>query len=143
MNPYSSHDTVRTIHTAHIEVRTVHDIPAVRPILYDTCVYVIQWSSPKTGSIGPYRAQKNYAICCFFLLVYCKLRDLWVLYYSKMANWWFLVDSNTFWMISGTSKMSLNIDPINGQIWTRGPRIYGFYYTKILKKILESIWEHP
>ena len=23
------------------------------------------------------------------------------------------------------------------------PRIYGFYYTKILQKILESIWEHP
>ena len=46
-------------------------------------------------------------------------------------------------MISGTSKMSLNLDPINGQIWTRGPRIYGFYYTKILHKILERIWEHP
>ena len=37
----------------------------------------------------------------------------------------------------------LNLDPINGQIWTRAPRIYGFYYTKILQKILESIWEHP
>ena len=43
-----------------------------------------------------------------------------------------------FWMISGTSKISLNLDPINGQIWTRGPRIYGFY-TKTLRKILESI----
>ena len=53
------------------------------------------------------------------------------------------MDSNTFWMISGTSKISLNLDPINGQIWTRGPRIYSFYYTKILQKILESIWEHP
>ena len=46
-------------------------------------------------------------------------------------------------MISGTSKISLNLDPINGQIWTRGPRIYRLYYTKILQKILESIWEHP
>ena len=36
---------------------------------------------------------------------------------------------------------SLNLDPINGQIWTRGHRIYGFYYTKILQE-LESIWEH-
>ena len=23
------------------------------------------------------------------------------------------------------------------------PRIHGFYYTKILQKILENIWEHP
>ena len=38
--------------------------------------------------------------------------------------------------------MSLNLGPINGQIWTRGPRIYGFYYTKVLQQILESIWGH-
>ena len=41
--------------------------------------------------------------------------------------------------------MSLNLDPINCQIldpkyWTRGPRIYGFYYTKILQEMIESIW---
>ena len=29
------------------------------------------------------------------------------------------------------------------QIWTHAPRIYRFYYTRILQKILESIWEHP
>ena len=46
-------------------------------------------------------------------------------------------------MISGTSKISSNLDPINGQIWARGPRIYSFYYSKILQKVLESIWEHP
>ena len=46
-------------------------------------------------------------------------------------------------MNSGTSKISLNLGPINGQIWTRGPRIYGLYYTRILQNILESIWEHP
>ena len=46
-------------------------------------------------------------------------------------------------MISGTSKISLNFDPMNGQIWTRGRRIYGFYYTKILHEILESIWGCP
>ena len=45
-------------------------------------------------------------------------------------------------MNSGTSKISLNLVPINGQIWTRGLRFYGFYYTKILQKILESIWGH-
>ena len=27
-------------------------------------------------------------------------------------------------------EKSLNRDPINGQIWTRGHRIYGFHYTK-------------
>ena len=46
-------------------------------------------------------------------------------------------------MISGTSKISLNLGPMNGQIWTRGARIYCFYYTKILQTTLESIWEHP
>ena len=45
-------------------------------------------------------------------------------------------------MISGTSKISLNLGPINGHFWARGPRIYGFSYTKILQKILESIWGH-
>ena len=29
------------------------------------------------------------------------------------------------------------------QIWTRAPCIYGFYYNKILQKILESIWGYP
>ena len=33
-------------------------------------------------------------------------------------------------MISGTSKMSLILGPINGHFWARGPRIYGFSYTK-------------
>ena len=45
-------------------------------------------------------------------------------------------------MISRTSNISLILGPINGHFWTRGPRIYGFYYTKILQKILESTWEH-
>ena len=46
-------------------------------------------------------------------------------------------------MILGTSKISLNLGPINGHFWARGPRIYGFSYTKIPQKILDSIWEHP
>ena len=45
-------------------------------------------------------------------------------------------------MILGTSKISLIIGPINGHFWARGPRIYGFSYTKIPQKILESIWNH-
>ena len=49
---------------------------------------------------------------------------------------------NTFWMILGTSKISLNLGPIIGHFWARGPRIYGFSYTKIPQKILESLWEH-
>ena len=49
---------------------------------------------------------------------------------------------NTFWMILGTSKNSLILGPIIGHFWARGPRIYGFSYTKILQKILESLWEH-
>ena len=49
---------------------------------------------------------------------------------------------NTFWMILGTSKISLNLGPIIDHFWARGPRIYGFSYTKIPQKILESIWEH-
>ena len=46
-------------------------------------------------------------------------------------------------MISVTSKKSVNLDPINGQIWSRGPCINGFYYPKIISKLLESIWGHP
>ena len=46
-------------------------------------------------------------------------------------------------MILGTSKISLKIGPIIGHFWARGPRIYGFSYTKIPQNILESIWEQP
>ena len=48
----------------------------------------------------------------------------------------FLIHSNIFLAISGTSTISLNIDPLMASI-------YGLYYTKTLQKILESIWEHP
>ena len=41
---------------------------------------------------------------------------------------------NTFWMILATSKMSLILGPIIGHFWARGPRIYGFSYTKIPQK---------
>ena len=50
--------------------------------------------------------------------------------------------SNTFWMILGTSKISLNLGPIIGHFWALGPCISGFSYTKLLQKILESIWGH-
>ena len=50
--------------------------------------------------------------------------------------------SNTFWMILGTSKNSRILGPIIDHFWARGPRIYGFSYTKIPQKILESLWEH-
>ena len=49
---------------------------------------------------------------------------------------------NTFWMILGTFKILTFFGPIIGHFWARGPRIYGFSYTKILQKILERIWEH-
>ena len=49
---------------------------------------------------------------------------------------------NTFWMILGTFKILTFFGPIIGHFWARGPRIYGFSYTKIPQKILESIWEH-
>ena len=49
---------------------------------------------------------------------------------------------NTFWMILGTSKISLILGPIIGHFWARGLRIYGFSYTQIPHKILESLWEH-
>ena len=49
---------------------------------------------------------------------------------------------NTFWMILGTFKILTFFGPIIGHFWARGPRIYGFSYTKIPQKILESLWEH-
>ena len=49
---------------------------------------------------------------------------------------------NTFWMILGSFKILTFFGPIIGHFWARGPRIYGFSYTKIPHKILESLWEH-
>ena len=49
---------------------------------------------------------------------------------------------NTFWMILGTFKILTFFGPIIGHFWARRPCICGLSYTKILQKILESIWEH-
>ena len=51
---------------------------------------------------------------------------------------------NTFWMILGTSKISLNLGPIIGNFWARGPRIYGFSYTKNTSKSIRKFmaWKH-
>ena len=45
-------------------------------------------------------------------------------------------------MILGTSKILTFFGPIIGHFWARGPRIYGFSYTKIPQNILEILWEH-
>ena len=45
-------------------------------------------------------------------------------------------------MILGTSKILTFFGPIIGYFWALGPCISGFSYTKLLQKILESIWEH-
>ena len=53
---------------------------------------------------------------------------------------------NTFWMILGTSKISLNLGPIIGHFWARGPRIYGFSYTKNtsknIRKYMGTSWKN-
>ena len=43
-------------------------------------------------------------------------------------------------MILGTSKILTFFGPIIGHFWARGPRIYGFSYTKILQQILEKVY---
>ena len=49
---------------------------------------------------------------------------------------------NTFWMILGTSKILTFFGPIIGHVWARRPCISAFSYTKLLQKILESVWGH-
>ena len=67
---------------------------------------------------------------------------LGVLNYSKMANWWFLIDCNTFYMISGTSKISRNLDPINWlNMDPRSPYLSPTYFKKHKKKMGTSL-EH-
>ena len=45
-------------------------------------------------------------------------------------------------MILGTSKVSVNLGPINGHFWACGPRIYGFSDTEIPQKIFEKYYFH-
>ena len=44
---------------------------------------------------------------------------LWGFNYSKMANYRFLIDSNTFWMDSGTSKILSKSGPVALPITTK------------------------
>ena len=46
-------------------------------------------------------------------------------------------------MISGTSNISLNLDPIFAKSGPVHPVFIAFIIPKRLQRILESIWEHP
>ena len=49
----------------------------------------------------------------FFPIIFSGiLMPNWGFNYSKMANYRFLIDSNTFWMISGTSKILSKYGPV-------------------------------
>ena len=48
----------------------------------------------------------------FFLFFNGILMPIWGFNYSKMANYRFLIDSNTFWMDSGTSKILSKSGPV-------------------------------
>ena len=47
----------------------------------------------------------------FFLVFLMYQLGFWGFNYSKMANYRFLIDSTTFWMISGTSIFCQNLEP--------------------------------
>ena len=64
----------------------------------------------KGSNRGPIGGQ-NLGDFCFFLFVNGILMPFWDFNYSKMAKYRFLIDSNTFWMDFGTSKISDFLDP--------------------------------
>ena len=57
----------------------------------------------------------------------------WGFNYSKIAKTWFLIDPNTFFDDSGTSKISKKIGPVVGPISSYLPWIY-------FKKYKEKYW---
>ena len=59
---------------------------------------------------------------------------LWGFNYSKMANYRFLIDSTTFWMILELPEFRHFLDPQ----WTLEPRICHEFTSKNTRKI----WEH-
>ena len=64
---------------------------------------------PKRGSN---RAQKFRRFLGFFLFFNGILMPFWGFNYSKMAKYRFLIDSNTFWMDFGTSKILRFFGPV-------------------------------
>ena len=58
----------------------------------------------------------------------------WGFNYSEMANYRFLIDSTTFWMISGTSKILSKFGPVALPITTKLLQKYKNKYGDILEK---------
>ena len=64
---------------------------------------------PKGGLIGP---KKLGDFWVFSLIFNAILMPNWGFNYSKMAEYRFLIDSNTFWMDFGTWKISIFFGPV-------------------------------
>ena len=58
--------------------------------------------------------------------------------YFQMANYWFLMDSNTFWMISGTSNMFTKSGPVDPVFITKMLHEIKEKYRIMLKPIICS-----
>ena len=90
----------------------------------------------KSPKMGFNRAQKFRRFLVFFLIVNGILMPIWGFNYSKIAKTWFLIDPNTFFDDSGTSKISKIFGPVVD------PRT--FYLSWIyFKKYKKKIWKHP
>ena len=64
------------------------------------------------ASRGPIGGQNLSDFLVFFLFFDGILMRFWGFNYSQMANYRFLTDSTTFWMISGTSKTLSKSGPV-------------------------------
>ena len=80
---------------------------------------------------GVQQGIKIQAIFEFLLFFNGILMPFWGFNYSKMANYRFLIDSNTFWMDSGTSKILSKSGPVALPI-----------IMKLHKKIQENYWNN-
>ena len=96
--------------------------------------HLLDQPAPKASQLalgaGPNMGVTNYA-SFIFLLFSCFLMFVLCFNYSKIANHRFLIDSNTFWMISGTSKFLSKSGPVDQLITTK------------LLQTIQKMWKHP
>ena len=85
----------------------------------------------KTGSSRAKNTaeKKCVAFSGFSIMLYGFLKGFT---YSKMANWWLLIDCDTFWMIIWNDQKC-------DQIWTLGPRMYHENTSKIQENMGSSL----
>ena len=93
------------------------------------------FASKEVATQGPKKRQTNYAIVALILVFLMLFNAIWGCNYSKIANYRFLIDCDTFAMLFWTSTILTFFGPVVDP-WAP-------HYSWVYFKHIRTIWEDP